>query len=45
MKNFSLSLTTKRMFDEEVNKLLSENPSQPLYVNITKKRGYDIKWT
>lgn len=40
MKNFSLSLTTKRMFDEEVNKLLSENPSQPLYVNITKKKKH-----
>ena len=42
MKNFSLSLTTKRDFDEKVNKLLSENPSQALYVNITdkpKKRG------
>lgn len=38
MKNFSLSLTTKRDFDDQVNKLLSENPSQPLYVNITKKK-------
>lgn len=38
MKNFSLSLTTKSEFDKEVNKLLSENPSQPLYVNITKKK-------
>lgn len=38
MKNFSLSLTTKRDFDEQVNKLLSENPSQSLYVNITKKK-------
>ncbi len=37
MKNFSLSLITKCDFDLEVNKLLSENPSQPLYVNITKK--------
>jgi len=38
MKNYSLSLTTKREFDEKVNKLLSENPSQPLFVNITKKK-------
>ena len=37
MKNFNLSLTTKRVFDEEVNKLLSANPTQPLYVSITKK--------
>ena len=38
MKNFTLSLTTKRDFDDQVNKLLSENPSQALYVNITKKK-------
>lgn len=38
MKNFSLSLTTRRDFNEKVNKLLSENPSQPLYVNIAKKK-------
>jgi len=37
VKNFSLSLTTKRDFDEQINKLLSANPSQPLYVNVTKK--------
>ena len=42
MKNFSLSLTTKQAFDSQVSKLLSDNPSQSLYVNITdkpKKRG------
>lgn len=38
MKNFNLSLTTKRDFDEKINKLLSENPSQALYVHITKKK-------
>ena len=37
MKNFALSLTSKREFDESINKLLSENPSQALYVNITEK--------
>ena len=37
MKNFSLSLTTRGEFDSQVNKLQSENPSQALYVNITKK--------
>lgn len=37
MKNFSLSLTTKRDFDTRVNKILSENPSQAVYVNITPK--------
>ena len=38
MKNFNLSLTTKREFDNQVNQLLSENPSQKLYVNITQKK-------
>lgn len=38
MKNFPLSLTTKRDFDEKVNKILTENPSQALYVNITRKK-------
>ena len=38
MKNFSLSLTTKRDFDEKINKILTENPSQALYVNITRKK-------
>lgn len=37
MKNFSLSMTTRRDFDQQINKLLSENPTQHLYVNITKK--------
>ena len=37
MKNFVLTLTTKAEFDKQVNSLLSSNPSQPLYVNITKK--------
>lgn len=37
VKNFSLSLTTRGEFDSQVNKLQSENPSQALYVNITKK--------
>jgi len=37
MRNFTLSLTTKQEFDKQVNSLLSSNPSQPLYVNITKK--------
>lgn len=38
MKNFSLSLTTKREFDQQVNDLLSLHPSQPFYVNITEKK-------
>ena len=38
MKYFSLSLTTKADFDLKVNKLLSENPSQGLYANITTKK-------
>lgn len=37
MKNFPLSLTTKRDFNERLNKLLSDNPSQKFFVNITKK--------
>jgi len=37
VKNFPLSLTTKRDFDNQVNKLLSENPSQKLFVNISPK--------
>jgi hypothetical protein len=37
LKNFSLSLTTRRVFDEAVNEILSENPTQPVYVNITPK--------
>ena len=37
MKNFSLSLTTKREFDLKINALLSDNPSQALYVNVSDK--------
>jgi hypothetical protein len=37
MKNFGLSMTTKGEFDKSINKLLSENPSQKFFVNITKK--------
>lgn len=37
MKNFSLTLTSRGDFNSQVDKLQSENPSQPLYVNITKK--------
>jgi hypothetical protein len=37
IKNYSLSLTTRCEFDKQVSKLLSENPSQPLFANITKK--------
>tara|TARA_R110000764_G_scaffold57488_2_gene125140 strand:- start:14629 stop:15072 length:444 start_codon:yes stop_codon:yes gene_type:complete len=37
MKNFSLSLTTKQAFDSQVSKLLSDNPSQGFFVNITKR--------
>ena len=37
MKNFALSLTTRREFDESINKLLSDSPSEALYVNITNK--------
>jgi hypothetical protein len=37
LKNFSLSLTTRCAFDGLVNKILSENPTQPVYVNITPK--------
>ena len=37
MKNFSLSLTTKRDFDLEINALLSANPGRALYVNVTEK--------
>jgi hypothetical protein len=37
LKNFALSLTTRRFFDEKINKLLSENPTEPVYVNITPK--------
>lgn len=38
MKNFELSMISRRDFDQQVNKLLSENPSQHLFVNITKKK-------
>ena len=37
MKNFSLSLTTKREFDLKINALLSDNPHDKHYVHITKK--------
>ena len=37
VKNFSLSLTTKREFDLKINALLSDNPSQALYVNVSEK--------
>jgi len=37
MKNFSLSLTTRRTFDDSVNTILSQNPSSAVYVNITAK--------
>ena len=37
LKNFSLSLTKKRDFDAEINKILSDNPSRALFVNITEK--------
>ena len=37
MKNYLLSLTSLADFILKVRKLLSENPSQGLYVNITKK--------
>jgi len=38
MKNFVLSPTTRRQFNEEVDELLSMNPKQQLYVNITTKK-------
>lgn len=37
LKNFSLSLTTRGVFLEKVNQILSQNPTQPVYVNITPK--------
>jgi len=37
MKNFALYLTSRREFDEKINEILSQNPSQGLYVNITEK--------
>ena len=37
LKNYSLSLTTRQRFDDNVNQILSENPSQAVYVNITAK--------
>lgn len=38
MKNFSLSLTTRRDFDEQVSKLLIDNRDKSFYVNITSKK-------
>ena len=38
MKNFKLALTSRREFDAEVNKLLSDDPSQTYFVNITKTK-------
>lgn len=38
MKNFSLSLTTKNEFFAKVEKLLTENPNEAHYVNISKKK-------
>ncbi len=38
MKNFKLSLTTRQDFDLKINKLLSENPNQCHFINITKKK-------
>ena len=37
MKNFLLTLTTLADLILKIRKLLSENPSQPFYVHITKK--------
>ena len=37
LKNYSLSLTTRQRFDDKINQILSENPSQAVYVNITAK--------
>lgn len=37
IKNYSLSLTTNRDFDNKKNKLLSDNPGKKFYVNITEK--------
>ena len=37
MKNFSLSMTSMREFIQTVNKMLSDNPRQAYFVNITTK--------
>jgi hypothetical protein len=37
LKNFLLSLTNRSVFIDEVNRILSHNPTQPFYVNITPK--------
>ena len=37
MKNFRLSLTTRSELDKQVTDLLTKNPSQGFYVNITKR--------
>lgn len=37
MKNFDLSLTTRRVFDLKISALLSKNPNQKHFVTITKK--------
>ena len=36
MKNFRLSLTTRSALDKQITDLLTKNPSQGFYVNITK---------
>ncbi len=37
MKNFILSVSTNREFEEIKNKLLSKNPKKKFYVNISEK--------
>ena len=37
IKNFALSLTTRRDFNERLNEVLSKNPTSPVYVNVTPK--------
>lgn len=38
MKNFYLSLTSRAVFDNKIDRLLSENPSQSWYAHITKNK-------
>ena len=37
LKNFTLTLTTRRMLDDKINQLLSANPNIALTVNISQK--------
>ena len=43
MKNFYLSLTSRADFDNKIDRMLSENPSQSWYAHITKNEKKEVR--